>query len=92
MGTIGSLLGFYRSTKKGYYWYCLDATGVLQLDYYWGTTRVPQGCTEVLLWYHRGTLRVLLDLGYYISIEWVLLCYYWVTTVVLPWLKKVLLG
>jgi hypothetical protein len=72
----GVLLGLYRSPR-----------GVP-----WGTTGVLQGCTEVLLWYHRGILRVLLDLGFYMCIEWVLLCYYCVTTVVLPWLKKVLLG
>ena len=80
--TIGILLGCYR-IPSGYY----KSTSWVPLGHFWGFTGVLskgttmvllgvlQGCTEVLLWYHRGILRVLLDLGYYMCIGWVLLCY-----------------
>jgi len=48
-----SLLGFYRVLSRVLLWYCLDATGVLQLDYYWGTTGLL-GYYRIVLRYYYG--------------------------------------
>ena len=90
MGTIVSLLGFYRVPSRGTTMVLLGCypgtTAGLLLVYYW-LTGVLQNCTEVLLWYR--CIGVLL--GYYWTLGttcalighcWVLLVHYCGITVV----------